>query len=131
MPSAFALMPELNAFTISLMLEVVEPVHWYEQPSRLHASAAPYCVGTKKGFVVTWLTNTNFHFGCDLMKACEASASDTPPKAGLATTDAGSESAAAPSPTRLSRLRRDATSSWRSSSSTCGASSPRESSSST
>jgi len=28
------------------------------------ASAAPYCVGTKNGFVVTWLMNANFHFGC-------------------------------------------------------------------
>src|SRR6266702_4773432 len=24
----------------------------------------PYCVGTKNGFVVTWLTNTIFHFLC-------------------------------------------------------------------
>jgi hypothetical protein len=31
----------------------------------LHASSAPYFVGTKNGFVVTWLTRTNFSFGCD------------------------------------------------------------------
>src|SRR5579884_1371033 len=24
----------------------------------------PYCVGTKKGFVVTWLTKTKFQVGC-------------------------------------------------------------------
>ena len=29
------------------------------------ASGAPYCVGTKNGFVVTWLTNTNLYSGCD------------------------------------------------------------------
>jgi hypothetical protein len=43
--------------------QVADPVHWYEQPSSAHASAAPYWVGTKNGLVVTWLTNTNFHFG--------------------------------------------------------------------
>jgi hypothetical protein len=31
----------------------------------LHASSAPYFVGTKNGFVVTWLTRTNFSFGCE------------------------------------------------------------------
>ena len=36
-------------------------------------------VGTKNGFVVTWLTNLNFHFGCDLMKLSAASASATAP----------------------------------------------------
>src|SRR5690348_14276652 len=25
----------------------------------------PYCVGTKKVFVVTWLTNTNLQLGCE------------------------------------------------------------------
>jgi simple sugar transport system substrate-binding protein len=30
-------------------------------PSSAHASAMPYCVGTKNGFVVTWLTNTNLY----------------------------------------------------------------------
>ena len=48
------------ALTISLTLEFSEPVHWYEQPSSLQASSAPYLVGTKNGFVVTWLTSTNF-----------------------------------------------------------------------
>jgi hypothetical protein len=35
----------------------------YEQFTSAQASAAPYCVGTKNGFVVTWLMNANFHFG--------------------------------------------------------------------
>ena len=59
-------------------------------------------VGTKNGFVVTWLTKTNFHFGCDLMKLSAASASATAPIAGVAMTDAGTASAAAPRPARLS-----------------------------
>src|SRR6476659_9258393 len=63
-------------------------------------------VGTKNGFVVTWLTYTNFHFGCDLMKLSAASASATAPIAGVAMTDAGTASAAAPSPARLSIRRR-------------------------
>src|SRR4051794_11951888 len=50
------------ALTISLTLEFSDPVHWYEQPSSLHASSAPYLVGTKNGLVVTWLTSVNFSF---------------------------------------------------------------------
>src|SRR3954465_11033429 len=60
MPSTFALIALLNALTISLTFALSEPVHWYEQPSSLQASSAPYFVGTKNGFVVTWLTNVNF-----------------------------------------------------------------------
>src|SRR3954454_11224128 len=60
MPSAPPVTAVLNALTISLTLLFSEPVHWYEQPSSLHASSAPYFVGTKNGFVVTWLTSTNF-----------------------------------------------------------------------
>jgi hypothetical protein len=41
------------ADTMSPTIELVEPVHWYLQPSRAQASAAPYWVGTKNGFVVT------------------------------------------------------------------------------
>src|SRR3954466_2664643 len=48
------------ALTISFTLEFSDPVNWYEQPSSLQASSAPYFVGTKNGFVVTWLTKTNF-----------------------------------------------------------------------
>src|SRR5262249_17402855 len=59
MPFAPLVMAEFIALTISLTFEVSEPVHWYEQPSSLHASSAPYLVGTKNGFVVTWLTSTN------------------------------------------------------------------------
>ena len=35
----------------------------YETSSIFAASAAPYWVGTKNGFVVTWLMNANFHLG--------------------------------------------------------------------
>src|SRR5919112_6437706 len=65
MPSTFALTALLKAFTISLTLLLSDPVHWYEQPSSLQASSAPYLVGTKNGFVVTWLTNTNFSLPFD------------------------------------------------------------------
>src|SRR5918911_1230931 len=63
MPSALAETAEDMALTISGTLESFEPVHWNEAPRRAQASAAPYCVGVKNGLVVTWLTNTNFHFG--------------------------------------------------------------------
>jgi hypothetical protein len=56
-------MAVLVALTISATTELAEPVHWYSQPSSLHASSAPYWVGVKNGLVVTWLTKTNFHFG--------------------------------------------------------------------
>src|SRR5690242_442402 len=64
MPSALALTAALNALSISPTSAFVEPVHVYEQLTSAQASAAPYWVGTKNGFVVTWLTNANFHFGC-------------------------------------------------------------------
>src|SRR5438105_12308224 len=64
-PSAPPVTALLRALTIWLTLELSEPVHWYSQPSSLHASAAPYWVGTKNEFVVTWLTNTNLYFLCD------------------------------------------------------------------
>src|ERR1700737_1705195 len=50
-------------------------------PSSAQASSAPYLSGTQKGFVVTWLTNVNFHCGClgNLPRASSAaSAVDTP-----------------------------------------------------
>ena len=59
-------------------------------------------VGTKNGFVVTWLTKLNFHFGCDLMKLSAARASVTAPIDGVAMIAAGTASAAAPRPARLS-----------------------------
>jgi hypothetical protein len=64
MPAAFALIAALNALIIVATLPSSAPVHWYEHLTSAHASAAPYCVGTKNGLVVTWLTKTNFHFGC-------------------------------------------------------------------
>src|SRR6266516_5659285 len=62
-PSTLADTEAFSAFTISVALDVFEPVHRYSQPSSAQASAAPYWVGTKNGFVVTWLTKVNFHFG--------------------------------------------------------------------
>ena len=59
MPSALAETALLTALTIWLTLLVSEPVHAYVQPSSLQASWMPYWVGTKNGFVVTWLTNVN------------------------------------------------------------------------
>src|SRR5690242_12956119 len=64
-PSAPLVTALLSAVTIWPTLLLSEPVHWYSQPSRLQASAAPYCVGVKNGLVVTWLTNTNLYFLCD------------------------------------------------------------------
>src|ERR1700722_16825984 len=60
-PSAPPVTALFSAFTIWFTLLLSEPVHWAEQPSSLLASAAPYCVGTKNGFVVTCLTNTNLN----------------------------------------------------------------------
>src|SRR4029079_2571879 len=57
-PSALPLIAVLVAVTISAHSEFCEPVHWYEQPSSLHASSAPYWVGVKNGLVVTWLMKT-------------------------------------------------------------------------
>ncbi len=60
MPSALEAIALLIELTISPTLLVAEPVHVYEQPSSLHASAAPFCVGVKKMLVVTWLTSTKW-----------------------------------------------------------------------
>src|SRR5579884_1552966 len=64
MPSALAAMAAFIALTICPASLFSEPVHWYLQPSSAQASWMPYWVGTKKGFVVTWLTKTKFHWGC-------------------------------------------------------------------
>src|SRR3954452_21704749 len=71
MPFAPPVTAVLNALTISLTLLFSEPVHWYEQPSSLQASSAPYFVGTKNELVVTWLTKTNFSFESDGPKTVE------------------------------------------------------------
>ena len=63
MPSALAAMAAFIALTISVTELVSEPVHWYLHPTRATASWMPYWVGTKNGLVVTWLTNTKFHWG--------------------------------------------------------------------
>src|SRR5918998_6364397 len=63
MPSVLADTAVLVASTISTTTELTEPVHWYWTPSSLHASSAPYWVGVKNGFVVTWQTKPNFHDG--------------------------------------------------------------------
>ena len=62
-PSALAAMAAFIALTISETLLVAEPVHWYLHPTMETASWMPYWVGTKNGLVVTWLTNTKFHWG--------------------------------------------------------------------
>src|SRR5262247_3699396 len=62
-PSTLAATAASIAFTISTTSAFCEPVHWYSQLSRAHASCAPYWVGTKNGLVVTWLTKANFHAG--------------------------------------------------------------------
>ena len=62
-PSALPAIAASKASTISGMSDVSEPVHWNDVPSSAEASSAPYWVGTKNGFVVTWLTNTNSHAG--------------------------------------------------------------------
>src|SRR5215211_4770989 len=64
-PSALAEIAFLVALTISATIESLDPVHWNSQLRRAQASWAPYWVGVKNGLVVTWQTNTNFHFGVE------------------------------------------------------------------
>ena len=63
MPSTLPEIAVFIALTISPTSAVLDPVHWNVVFSSAHASSMPYCVGTKNGFVVTWLTNTNRYFG--------------------------------------------------------------------
>src|SRR5215207_8908627 len=63
MPSALPAMAVFIALTISPTSAVLDPVHWNVVLSSADASSMPYCVGTKNGFVVTWLTKTNLYFG--------------------------------------------------------------------
>src|SRR5215217_2840232 len=63
MPLALPEMAVFIASTISETTDCSEPVHWDVVPSRACASSMPYCVGTKNGLVVTWLTKTKFHSG--------------------------------------------------------------------
>src|SRR6266498_288551 len=63
-PFAPAEIPDCIALTICGTFEFAEPVQeGLGMPSSAAASCSPYCVGTKNGFVVTWLTKTNFHGG--------------------------------------------------------------------
>ncbi len=59
MPSTPAVTAALIAVTIWATLLDAEPAHSYEQPSSMHASAAPLMVGVKNVLVVAWLTNVN------------------------------------------------------------------------
>src|SRR5215471_1930297 len=70
MPSTFALMAVFIALTISLVMLFSDPVNWKSHPRRAQASSMPYLVGTKNGFVVTWLTNVNFHLGWEGKLPC-------------------------------------------------------------
>src|SRR5262245_15731248 len=124
MPSAFAETAELMALTISGTLESFEPVHWYEAARSAQASAAPYCVGVKNGFVVTWLTNTNFHFGVsgksptplpDLLLSLLLSAEQADSKAAAA-----AEALSIPAPLNSRRLASPFRLSVSTASSTCG-----------
>src|SRR3954469_9550223 len=100
MPAALALTAALKALIISPTSALVEPPQVKPTPSREPASAAPYWVGTKNGFVVTWLMNANFHLGCF---GKDDAAPVTAPNALSAPTRAGSESAAPPRAIRRSR----------------------------
>jgi hypothetical protein len=63
-PAAFAATAASICAAICEATELVEPVHFgVGMPSSLAQSASPYWVGTKKGLVVTWLTNQNCHEG--------------------------------------------------------------------
>ena len=63
-PAALAATAALIWAAICEATEFVEPVHFgLGMPSSLAQSAMPYWVGTKKGLVVTWLTNQNCHEG--------------------------------------------------------------------
>ena len=104
MPSAFALIAALNALIISPTSALVEPVHVYVVSISFAASAAPYCVGTKNGFVVTWLMNANFHFGC-FGKTFAVAASGAA-SAAWAAARVGTDSAAPPTARRFSKVLR-------------------------
>src|SRR5678815_2153343 len=62
-PSAPAEIAVFMAETICPTSLVSEPVHWCSVLKIAPMSSIPYCVGTKNGFVVTWLTKTHFHLG--------------------------------------------------------------------
>jgi hypothetical protein len=110
-PFAFDEIAALVALTISGTFEVCEPVQaGLGSPSNAAASASPYCVGTKNGLVVTWLTNVNFHAGVDGKSPTVLAAVD--PAALLlldehAASSADAAAVALTSPVPVSNLRRD------------------------
>src|SRR5262252_6819094 len=66
MPFDLAEIAAFVALTICGTLEFSDPVKdGLGIPSNAAASCSPYWVGTKNGFVVTWLTKVNFHGGVD------------------------------------------------------------------
>src|SRR4029450_1550874 len=114
-PSALAEMAVFMALTISATIGSLGPVHWNSQLSSAQASWAPYWVGVKNGLVVTWLTNTNFHFGV-VGKSPAALAAGSPlvllssvPGQAASSADAASEALVSPTPPssrrRVTRLR--------------------------
>src|SRR6185503_12963904 len=104
MPSALALIAALNALIISPTSALVDPDHVYVVSVSLAASAAPYCVGTKNGLVVTWLMNANLHFGC-FGKTFAVAASGAA-RADWAAARVGTDSAAPPTARRFSKVLR-------------------------
>src|SRR4051812_36904344 len=63
-PSALLLTAVSMALAICATLPFSDPVPWGSgRPTGFAASARPVLVGTKKEFVVTWLTKTNFQSG--------------------------------------------------------------------
>src|ERR687888_1369166 len=124
-PSALAEIAELVAFTISPTIESFEPVHWNSQLSSAQASCAPYWVGVKKGLVVTWLTNTNFHFGVEGKSPAPPAAEDDfllSLEQAASNADAASEALAMPVPLNSLRLVTAPSESVSSASSTLGSS---------
>src|SRR5215211_389941 len=108
-PSALAEIAVLVALTISATIDSLDPVHWNSALSRAQASWAPYWVGVKNGLVVTWQTNTNFHFGVEGKSPALAAAAESLLLSSLLVQAASSAEAASEalvSPTPPSRRRR-------------------------
>src|ERR671918_2671075 len=108
-PSALAEIAVLVALTISATIESLDPVHWNSQLSRAQASWAPCWVGVKKELVVTWQTNTNFHFGVAGKSPAPAAAAESLLLSSLLVQAASSAEAASDAlvrPTPLSSRRR-------------------------
>src|SRR5215212_2361860 len=113
-PSALAEIAVLVALTISATIESLDPVHWNSQLSRAQASWAPYWVGVKNGLVVTWQTNTNFHFGVEGKSPAAVADAESPLLSSLlvqaaSSAEAASDALVSPMPPssrrRVTRLR--------------------------